>query len=107
MIAYTAQHNEQAMQEDPTLSALGVEKSWVAGIASAPLYIATAILISGLGLAAWFAAFIGAVIAIAVLYRKFVVQMVARGHKPAVVLAWWGAAQMMFLAVSVWVIQAA
>ncbi len=89
------------------MATLSVEKSWVAGIASAPLYIATAILISGLDLLAWFVAFLGAVIAIAVLYRKFVVQMVARGHKPGVVLAWWGAAQMMFIGASVWVIQAA
>lgn len=89
------------------MSAISVEKSWVAGIASAPLYVVTAVLISGLGLAAWFVAFLGAVIAIAVLYRKFVVQMVAKGHKPGVVLAWWGASQMLFIAASVLVIQMA
>lgn len=89
------------------MSAISVEKSWVAGVASVPLYLAVAILISGLDPVTWLFAFIGAVIAIAILYRKFVVQSVARGHKPAVVLAWWGAAQMLFIAASVWVIQAA
>ncbi|MDX1635474.1 MAG: hypothetical protein R3280_12615 [Marinobacter sp.] len=89
------------------MPAITVEKSWVAGIASAPLYVVTAVLISGLGLVQWFVAFLGAVIAIAVLYRKFVVQTVARGHKPSVVLAWWGAAQMLFIAASVAVIQMA
>lgn len=89
------------------MSAISVEKSWVAGVASAPLYVATAILISGLDLLPWFIAFIGAVIAIAVLYRHFVVRTVARGHKPSIVLAWWGAAQMLFIGASVWVIQAA
>lgn len=88
------------------MSGISVEKSWVAGVASAPLYIATAVLISGLDLLPWFIAVLGAVIAISVLYRQFVVRAVGRGHKLSIVLAWWGAAQMLLIAVSMAVIQA-
>lgn len=87
------------------MSAISVERTWVAGVASAPLYVVIAVLISGLSLMTWFITFIGAVLAIAVLYRKFVVQMVARGYRPGIVLAWWGAAQVLFIAASVWIIQ--
>lgn len=69
------------------------------------MYIATAVLMSDRDRLPWFIAVLGAVIVISVLYRQFIVRA-AGGDKLSIVLAWWGAAQILLIAVSMAVIEA-
>jgi hypothetical protein len=82
------------------------KKWWVAGIATAPLYLVTAISISGLGPLIWLISFVGVMFVTGILYQVFVVRPVKNGSKPLPVLLRWLAVQISGIAIIVWAFQA-
>ena len=82
------------------------KKWWVAGIATAPIYLVTAISISGLGPLIWLISFVGVMFVTGILYQVFVVRPVNNGSKPLPVLLRWVAAQISGIVIIFWVFQA-
>jgi len=70
-------------------SKLDVSKTWVAGLASLPVYAVAAFLISAMPLTHWITMFIVIQFAVALLYRRVVIDRVAVGAQPISCLGQW------------------
>lgn len=74
-------------------SNLDVSKTWVAGLASIPVYAVAAFLISAMPLVHWIVMFVAIQFAVALLYRRVVINRVASGSQPLHCLGQWFALQ--------------
>ena len=70
-------------------SKLDVSKTWVAGLASIPVYAVAAFLISAMPLINWIVMFVAIQFAVAMLYRRVVIDRVAGGAQPLHCLGQW------------------